>query len=234
MQVFPPFLQKVMFFLVFALSVTAVVTIFYTLFINVNQTQIAQNPVALLPTASPTYPPMIFPTETTAPTEIILPSVSISPTITPTLESIPRLSTVGWRSVSNSDVSFLIPPDASCTGGDENCTSIVTTSEYEGHTVSASRSVSVEPYEGGSRREQFLNNHGESFIESCNPLFVDSLFGSVNALQIAADGGCYDAGAIIAVVGDKMIIFWSLAYDDQSKEILRSPIRDTIISTVTN
>lgn len=227
MQIFPPFLQKVMFFLVFALSVTAVATIFYTLFINVNQTQVAQKQVALLPTASPTYPPMIFPTETTAPSE------TPSPTPTVVLKSIPKLSTVGWKSVSNSEVSFLIPPDATCTGGDENCTSIVTTTEYEGRTISASRSVSVEPYEGGSRREQFLKNHDRSIIDSCNPVFEEALFGSVNALQIAADGGCYDAGAIVTVVGDKMIIFWSLAYDDQTKEIMRSPVRDTIISTLT-
>ena len=228
MQVFPPFLQKIMFSLVFVLSVTAVVTIFYTLFINVNQTPTSQYLIADIPTVSPTYPPMIFPTETTAPTE------TPSPTPTLTLKSIPKLSTVGWRSVSNSGVTFLIPQDATCTGGDENCTSIVTTSEYEGRTISASRSVSVEPYEGGSRRDQFIANHDTSIVESCNPIFEEALFGSVNALQIAADGNCYDAGAIVAVVGDKMIIFWSLAYDYQTKEIMRSPIRDTIISTLSN
>ncbi len=135
MQVFPPFLQKIMFSLVFVLSVTAVVTIFYTLFINVNQTPTSQYLIADIPTVSPTYPPMIFPTETTVPTPDIEPTNTIDPTDAPKLVSIPRISTVGWKSVSNNGVNFLIPSDARCSGTDDACIGVVTSFVYEGKTI---------------------------------------------------------------------------------------------------
>lgn len=226
MQFFPSFLRKVMFILVFFLSITAVMIIFYTLFYNFNQTQVAQNQAALLPSITPTYPPRFFPTETTSPTE---PS---TPTPTLVLNSIPKLSTAGWKSVANNGVSFLIPKDASCIGSDELCTAISTSFEFEGRNLPISIPVSVEVYEGNSRREQFIKNHHPELIKSCNPIFSEAMFGSVNALQIAADGNCYDAGAIVAVAGNKMVIFWSLTYDEQTKKINRFPLRDTIISTV--
>lgn len=222
-----------MFLLVFFLSVTAVITIFYTLFNNVNQTQINQNQIALTPTATPTYPPMIFPTETTTPTEVMLPSISISPTITPKLESIPRLSTVGWRSVSNNGVNFLIPNNATCTGGDANCTSVVTPTNIGDAIINVATNLTVEPYEGFSRREQYISKHENDIIRACNPLFVEATFGSINALQIAANTDCYDAGAIVTVVGDKMVIFWSLMYENESRVIARYDVRDTIVSTLT-
>ncbi len=234
MQVFPPLLQKIMFSLVFVLSVTAVVTIFYTLFINVNQTPTNQYLIADIPTVSPTYPPMIFPTETTAPTPDIEPTNTIDPTNTPMLVSIPRISTVGWKSVSNNGVNFLIPPDARCSGTDDACIGVVTSFIYEGKTIESNMIIAVEPYRGGSRRTQYIEDHEQSLVDSCNPIFVESLFGSVNALQIASTYDCYGAGGIVTVVGDKLVTFYALSYDPQTNEIERSPIRDTIISTVTN
>ncbi len=233
MIVFPPFLQKIMFLLMFFLSVTAVVTIFYTLFNNVNQTQQTQQQIVAAPTTSPTYPPTIFPTETPAPTVEIEPTNNISPTDIPVLPTIPTMSTVGWRNVSNNGVSFLVPPDALCADSDENCNVVITTFEFEGQPIDTSYIISVEPYQGGPRREQFIAGHEKTLIESCNPLFVEAAFGSVDALQIAVSG-CYDSGGILTVVGDKLVTFYALSYNPNTKEIERSALRDTIISTLRN
>ena len=92
--------------------------------------------------------------------------------------------------------------------------------------------VTVEPYQGGSRRSQFLKGIN---IDYCKPLYEEALFGTVNALQIAIDGGeCQGGGGgIVTVVGDKLVIFHDLFYPTDTKIIHRYDKRDTIISTVT-
>jgi len=98
--------------------------------------------------------------------------------------------------------------------------------------VIASR-ITVEPYRGGSRRVQFLGPSAD-LVKPCNYLYIDSLFGSVPALQIANDGGqCQGGGGgVVAVVGDKLVTFHELNYSSDTKEISRYTIRDTMISTL--
>lgn len=146
-----------------------------------------------------------------------------------TAKKIPLVSTAGWKSVSLDGVSFLIPALARLETSDYRSGATTGLIYLDSSVVVPSR-VSVEPYKGGSRRDQFFG----SDKYDCHEIYEEALFGSVQALQIAADGGWCQGGAggIVAVVGNKFVIFHNLYYDLGTKEINRFEISDTIISTL--
>lgn len=177
-------------------------------------------------TAKPLASPAVSP---------LLPKSSPSATVPSIpLERIDILPTDGWKTVSQNGVSFEIPPNAHCQSstlsGEEDvndCKWIYFGSE-ENRIPSQ---ISVSEYQGGSRREQFLE---KASYADCHWIFEEVYFGNVKALQIAADGGwCQGvAGGIVAVVGNKLVVFYGLYYDLDTKIIHRSPQRDTFVSTL--
>lgn len=190
--------------------------------------------------SAPSAPPP-SPSPVISPVSTLVPQMSPSPTLAPTLApsstplvKIPLVSTAGWHWVRQNGVKFLLPPDFSCESTtqapstDNNCRLI------QPPGTSLSRWVEVEPYLGGSRRTQFLGDHPED-SKICRYRYVDSLFGTVPALQIANDGGqCQGGGGgIVAVVGDKLVTFHELNYNSETNQISRWPVGDTIISTLT-
>lgn len=216
--------KKALFFIILvSLFVTAVVT--FTQFFELSISRRSGAVETIIPSPTP------FVEFAEYFEELPTPTLAMADETEPTLVRIPTISTVGWKSVTNNGVTFLIPPDARCSGSDDDCIGVVTSFIYEGRTIESNMIIAVEPYRGGSRRNQYIQDHEQSLVESCNPIFVDSVFGSVNALQIASYD-CYGAGGITTVVGDKLVTFFALSYDPQTKEIERWPIRDTIISTL--
>ncbi len=156
----------------------------------------------------------------------------VSPTVSDEAVVIPVLSTEGWKQVSNDGVSFLIPPDSLCMPSETDCDRVLYTWYLNGRPITSTVYVDIQTYKGGSRRAQFLETHDE--ILNCNPLYVESLFGTVRALQIGSDGGMCQGGGggIVTVVGDKLIIFRDLSYNSDTKQFPRFGVRDTIISTL--
>lgn len=149
------------------------------------------------------------------------------------LVQIPLTSTDGWKTVSKENISFKVPPDAKCVFkhnpqviDDKNCTYIYTADQQYVPSVS----IAIKDYQGTSRRQEFFGDN----YEDCHWLYEDAMFGSVKALQIAADGGwCQGGGGgIVTVVGNKLVIFENLNYGGDQKIIPRYDIRDTIISTL--
>ena len=147
------------------------------------------------------------------------------------LKSIPLESANNWKVISFKNISFRIPPDLTFKDlEDDSNIGII----YKEGEVGAPRiSIGVKNYNGGSRRQEYFGNN----YYDCNFIYEEAMFGKVNALQIAADldlcqGG---AGAIVTIVGDKLVFVGQfLQYDLGTKEILRYPLKDTIISTITS
>ena len=145
-------------------------------------------------------------------------------------EKIPTISTNNWKSASNNGVQFKIPPEAAC-NGNQACTLVSWTSQYQGHTLYHNIRVEVKDYLGGSRRDQFYQNMNP--VE-CHDIYQEANFGSVKARQIAIDGGwCQGGGGgIVTVVGNKLVIVHNLFYNPETKVIDRWDIRDTLVSTL--
>lgn len=146
------------------------------------------------------------------------------------------LSTTDWKLVSNNGVAFKIPNYANC-DNDTQCATVTYTSYYQGtpSPLPAKITVFITDYHGGSRRQQYLDLDVNKSVAECKPLFVDSLFGGVNALQIPIDGGWCQGGymgGIVSVVGSKLVVIGpSLTYNN-NKEISRWDVRDTLVSTL--
>jgi len=163
------------------------------------------------------------------------PSAAISTPTSAGLRIAP-MSTQNWKNVQNGDITFKIPPTATC-NDDLLCSRITVPIEYEGRVMPPSVIwVDVTEYQGGSRREQYLASHPD--IKECRPIYMDSVFGSVNALQIAVDGGWCQGGylgGVAVVLGDSFVTIGpSLNYGDSNQEISRWDVRDTIISTLSS
>ena len=142
-------------------------------------------------------------------------------------------STEGWKTVASNGVSFQIPANA--TLNNENNSTYISwpTGETFGpdnEEMIQTISFRVEDYQGGSRRQQFFKTASNS-QEYCDFRYQDAFYGQVRALRIGETGDCYGAGGIVAVVGDKLVIFYSLAYRDDSQFGSWNP-HDTIISTL--
>ena len=78
-----------------------------------------------------------------------------------------------------------------------------------------------------------MASHAE--ITDCKPIYKEAMFGSINALQIAIDGGWCQGGSggIVTVVGKKLVTLdGGLTYNTDTKTINRWRIRDTLISTL--
>ena len=169
-------------------------------------------------TSEPSQTPLLSPTQ---------------PLPTPQIKHIPIFPTTDWKTVSNDGVSFKIPPGATC-DNDNLCTKVTYVWDYQGHSSHLIYIyVGVFDYQGGSRREEFLKRNTE--VADCRPLYEETLFGNVKALQIAVESGyCQGAsGGIVAIVGNKLVIIGGgLGYDPKTQVIDRWPIRDTIISTL--
>lgn len=143
------------------------------------------------------------------------------------LARVPLLSVDGWKEVQLNGVKFKIPSDIRYFEGQDGKSASFYTDPRQ---VIASW-IYIQDYKGGSRREQY---YGSSYKYDCHDVFVDSLFGRVQGLQIAIDGGwCQGGGGVILVViGNKLVAFPQLTYSFETKEISRFSIRDTIISTL--
>lgn len=152
-----------------------------------------------------------------------------SSTTTPSISTIPILSTENWITVQNDGIEFAIPPEASCNDA-LACSVISWTYDYQGHTIYNNIRVDVQDYLGGSRREQFYNNQKPE----CHDIYSEAQFGTVKALQIAIDNGwCQGGGGgIVSVVGNKLVIVSKLSYDPDTNIIRRLDIRDTLVSTL--
>ena len=181
-----------------------------------------------IPTVTPTAKPTI---PTTANQKISPPAEIKSEITTPQIKSIPITSTTGWKTISFKGVSFKIPPDLTFKDlQDSSNTAII---YLEGEIGGPRLSVAVQDYKGGSRRKEYFGNN----YYDCHYIYEDALFGKVKALQIAADvnwcQGGY-TGAIVTVVGDKLVAVPGLGYDLETKEISRYQFMDTFVSTISN
>ena len=160
------------------------------------------------------------------------PGTTAIPTSKPV--SIVPMDTSDWKNVTNNGVRFKIPSNASCNNYTA-CTEVAYPNVFQGTVMPlpARILIGVTEYSGGSRREQFFAAHDGD--RECKPLFVDTLFGTVDALQIAIDGGWCQGGyngTIVAVIGNKFVILGpGLGYND-NKEISRWDVRDTLVSTL--
>jgi len=166
--------------------------------------------------------------------QLVTSKITISPTqaVVSVLEKIETLSTADWKIVSNSGVSFKIPPEASC-NNENQCSNVSYTWNYEGSAIISHIYIRVSDYAGGSKKEQFLASHTE--VANCKPFYKEVLFGSVKALQIAIDGNfCQgSSGGIVTIIANKLVIFdGGLTYNPDTKVIRRWDIRDTVISTL--
>lgn len=163
--------------------------------------------------------------------------VTITEEVSPSYGSVVRItpaSIEGWKLAQNNGVYFKIPANATCNSNTE-CTEVSYPNVYQGVTslLPARILLTVTDYSGGSRRAQYIANY--KGVQECKPIYVESKFGLVSALQIAVDGGwCqsgYDGG-IVAVIGKKFVVIGpGLSYNEK-KEINRWAERDTLISTL--
>ena len=147
-----------------------------------------------------------------------------------TMEQIEILSTDDWKEVANDGVYFKIPPDASC--DDENfCGKVSYSQKYILHGVPRTIYIKVHYDTRNSRKKQFIATHAN--VTGCKPIYQEAMFGSINALQIAIDGGwCQgNIGGITTVIGRKLVTFDGGLTYNSNNEINRWRIRDTLIST---
>lgn len=189
--------------------------------------------VILIPTVTPSLTAKVEDIESELkPTKTVI-QQNVTNTPSKSAAKIPIMSTEGWKEVKNGGVYFKIPANATC-NNDASCSEVTYPNIYQGKTLLPARIlVDVSDYQGGSRRTQYLKNN-ESILD-CKPIYVESKFGNVEALQIAVDGGwCqggYD-GAIVAVIGKKFITIGpGLNYNDRYT-INRWVERDTLVSTL--
>lgn len=160
-----------------------------------------------------------------SPTAITTPATKITPT-----------STQDWKQVQNNGVFFKIPSNATCNSESE-CTEVSYPNVYQGKNLPLPSRilVNVSDYLGGSRRTQYLENY--EGVKDCKPIYVESIFGSVNALQIAVDGGWCQGGyhgAIVAVIGKRFVVIGPGLNYNESGVISRWDIRDTLVSTLSS
>lgn len=164
-----------------------------------------------------------------------------------TPEQIPLVSTENWRTVGLDNISFKVPEEAKCfqadfpsfangsqpTENDDECNMIyLKDNDYRLATV-----ITVKEYLGGSRRAQFcLTGAGkENWCDECKAIYREGYFGNIKGLQVPIDGGwCQgsEGGAVLVVVGEKLVIIRNLYYDPETKAVIRFPMQDTIISTL--
>jgi hypothetical protein len=133
-------------------------------------------------------------------------------------------STSGWQPVTYQDVTFLIPPGFRFEEGDN-------LGLLYGPGSMVPSWIKVEEYTGSSRRQQFLGSNPDE----CKWMYEEALFGTVPALQIAADGGWCQGGyngGIVSVVGDTLVAVMGLTYDASTEKIQRNLLTDTLVSTL--
>jgi len=181
---------------------------------------------------SPSPTPSVIPTVGATADKKISPPQDVKNEITTTqLKVISVSSTEGWKSITFKGVSFKIPADL--TFKDLQESSNIGIIYREGQVGGPSATIGVQNYKGGSRRQEYFGNN----YYDCHYIYEEAMFGKVKALQIAADlnwcqGG---AGAIVTVAGNKLVsVGPSLQYDVATKKILREPLNDTIVSTITS
>ncbi len=151
----------------------------------------------------------------------------VTASISPPQQITNLLSTADWKTVSDNGVSFKIPPELSCRSGDENDCGLINNPNATPPSVPFS--IIVANYDGGSRRQYYLNRVG---CGSDSWLIEEIKLGSVNALQLISQGdNCYGHGVIIAVIGNKIVTAPGPTIDSQ-KNIIRSQMIDTIVSTL--
>ena len=136
----------------------------------------------------------------------------------------------------------MIPPDAECytikdqeNKNDQHCEMIY----LAGAKYSPSLRITVEDYEGGSRRKQFCERDfpdlpNYNICTECHAIYKEAWFGNVKALQVAIDvGWCQGGGgAILVVIENKLVSINNLQYNLETKKILRSDFQDTVVSTL--
>ncbi|MEK7517909.1 MAG: hypothetical protein AAB583_05135, partial [Patescibacteria group bacterium] len=172
--------------------------------LGANQNQIAQPPPQLVPT-------IIQPSPTQTITSTPMPSEA---TIAP-IKSVPLISTSGWKAVANNGIAFMIPPEATC-NNDTACSTVTVNSIVNSKTVPSYIYVKVRDYHGESLRETYTSTHTE--ILNCDPLYVETIFGTVKALQIAAGDCSGNTGGMVTVINNKLVtIDGGLWYDLKTK-----------------
>lgn len=97
--------------------------------------------------------------------------------------------------------------------------------------------ISVRAYDGGSRRQYWIKTIQASPADITKYMrFQESLFGTVSGLDVFASGGWWQGGYVspILIAKDKTIvaIFGGRDFKDQTGEIVRWDITDTIASTI--
>lgn len=197
----------------------------YFLANNLNAPAKTPSKTETIPTPTPTVIPTI---PATANQKVTPPTELKNEVTTPQLKSIPIISTNGWKPITFKGITFKIPSDL--TFKDLQDTSNHGIIYREGEAGGPRAVIGVQDYKGGSRRQEFFGNN----YYDCHYIYEDAMFGKVKALQIAADTNwCYGAGAIVTVVGNKLVYIPNLGYNE-NKIITRYDLVDAIVSTISS
>lgn len=178
-----------------------------------------------------------LPTLTPTPTALVqkIENPDISPTIA--ANKIKILDTSSWTTHSCGQIKFKVPPSGyktACNLDSQTRYNVVITADGE---FLPSATIAVDQYDGGSRRQYWINKLSASPNEVAKYMrFQESVFGSVSGLDVFASGGWWQGGyssPILVVKGKTIVaINGGRDFNDQTGKITRWDFTDTIASTI--
>jgi hypothetical protein len=176
-----------------------------------------------------TVTPALTPVATVAE---VSPANKPSPTPTTKIYKAIILENTNWTLQNCDGFSFKFPPDYIA-----NCTNTGAIIQKKGDTYFPPITISKNTYDGGSRRQYWINALGsESWAISKYMRFQETMFGTVSGLDVFASGGWWQSGyaSPILIANEKTIvaIHGGRNFDDEANKIVRWDITDTIASTI--
>lgn len=176
------------------------------------------------------------PSPNAVPSPVVSPSPAPSVKASPSPVKVKILDASSWEKFICGPVIFKIPPGNSqkCTTNPDGSQDVVITEEG---AYGSTANISVRAYDGGSRRQYWIKTIQASPADITKYMrFQESLFGTVSGLDVFASGGWWQGGYVspILIAKDKTIvaIFGGRDFKDQTGEIVRWDITDTIASTI--
>ena len=170
------------------------------------------------------------------------PSVSPTPTAVPgRVIRPPLMDTSGWRQVQVKKVRLKVPSDGEfkiTTDGQYSEPSIEGSAYYRlPQSVTPSVSIMVRAYDGDSRRQWWIRQLGASTNEvEKNLRFQEVQLGSMQALDVFADGGWWQGGyasPILVAQGKTIVaIHGGRGFHPETGEMTRYQLSDTVASTI--
>lgn len=164
------------------------------------------------------------------------PDLSPSPTNSLPIIKVKVLDTSSWKSYSCGVINYKLPIEYNneCTissNGDQDV--LITKSGSYGSMAN----IMVREYDGGSRRQYWVKTIQASPSEITNYVrFQESQFGDVLGLDVFASNGWWQGGyaSPILIAHNKTIIsiHGGRNFNDQTKEIVRWDVTDSIASTI--